>query len=94
MQIKEVIGVSFSGSVESPPLEDVVVLVDSAGVALGVQRAFSARVRGAVAPRRQERGRTIAKMAQFVVHDINNLLAVIGGGLRLLEGQSDSVDER
>ena len=44
MQIKETIGVSFPGSVESPPLEDVVVLVDSAGVALGVQRAFSARV--------------------------------------------------
>ena len=46
MQIKETIGVSFPGSVESPPLEDVVVLVDGAGVALGVQRAFSARVRG------------------------------------------------
>jgi len=46
MQIKETIGVSFPGSVESPPLEDIVVLVDSAGVALGVQRAFSARVRG------------------------------------------------
>ena len=46
MQIKETIGVSFPGSAESPPLEDVVVLVDSAGVALGVQRAFSARVRG------------------------------------------------
>jgi Histidine kinase-, DNA gyrase B-, and HSP90-like ATPase len=46
MQIKETIGVSLPGSVEGPPLEDVVVLVDSAGVALGVQRAFSARVRG------------------------------------------------
>ena len=46
MQIKETIGVSFPASIESPPLEDVVVLVDSAGVALGVQRAFSARVRG------------------------------------------------
>jgi hypothetical protein len=46
MQIKETIGVLFPGSAESPPLEDVVVLVDSAGVALGVQRAFSARVRG------------------------------------------------
>jgi hypothetical protein len=45
MQIKETIGVSFPSSVESPPVEDVVVLVDSAGVALGVQRAFSARVR-------------------------------------------------
>ena len=40
MQIKETFGVSFPGSVESPPLEDVVVLVDSAGVGLGVQRAF------------------------------------------------------
>ena len=29
-------------------------------------------------------------MAQFVVHDINNLLAVIGSGLRLLECQSDA----
>ena len=45
MQIKETPDVSFPGSVESPPLEDVVVLADSAGVALGVQRAFSARVR-------------------------------------------------
>ena len=44
MQIKETIGVSFPSSVESPPLEDVVVLVDSAGVALGVRRAFSASV--------------------------------------------------
>ena len=46
MQIKETISVSFPGSAESPPLEDVVVLVDSAGVALGVERALSARVRG------------------------------------------------
>src|SRR5260370_1839681 len=46
MQIKETIGVSFPGSVESPPLEDVVVLVDSPGVALGAQRAFCARGRG------------------------------------------------
>jgi hypothetical protein len=46
MQIKETIGVSFPGSVERPPLEDVVVLLDGAGVALGVQRAFSARARG------------------------------------------------
>jgi hypothetical protein len=42
MQIKETIGVSLPGSVEGPPLEDAVVLVFSAGVALGVQRAFSA----------------------------------------------------
>jgi hypothetical protein len=45
MQIKETLDVSFPGAVESPPLEDVVVLADSAGVALGVQRTFSARVR-------------------------------------------------
>jgi signal transduction histidine kinase len=131
MQIKETIGVSFPDSVESPPLEDVVVLVDSAGVALGVQRAFSARVRGVrdggsgliaprcveiplvgsdgevsgilchTSPRSDTRGavavgglervRAIADVAQFVVHDINSLLAVIGSGLRLLECQSDAV---
>src|SRR5436190_2701501 len=45
MQIKETPDVSFPGVVESPALEDVVVLADGAGVALGVQRAFSARVR-------------------------------------------------
>ncbi len=130
MQIKETIGISFSGSVETPPLEDGVVLADSAGIALGVQRAFSARVRsvrdddsGLIASRRVEiplvgrngeisgvlcltapqpdtRGvfssrsregtRAIADVAQFVVHDINNLLAVIGSGLRLLERQSDA----
>jgi signal transduction histidine kinase len=130
MQIKETIGVSFAGSVESPSLEDVVVLVDSAGVALGVQRAFSARVRdvrnsgsggiasrcveipllgsdgdvsgilchtgarsdtrGAVVARGHESVTAIADVAQFVVHDINNLLAVIGSGLRLLECQTDA----
>ena len=46
MQIEETIDVSFPSFVERPLLEDVVVLVDSAGVALGVQRAFSARVSG------------------------------------------------
>jgi hypothetical protein len=34
--------------------------------------------------------RTIADVAQFVVHDINHLLAVIGSGLRSLECQRDS----
>jgi hypothetical protein len=130
MQIKETIGVSFPSSVESPPLEDVVVLVDSAGVALGVRRAFSGSVsgvrdggsgliastyaeillvgsdsevsgifchasprsdtRGAVAAGARVRVRAIADLAQFVVHDINNLLVVIGSGLRLLECQSDA----
>jgi signal transduction histidine kinase len=46
MQIKETMGVSFPGSVERPLPEDAVVLVDGAGVALGVQRAFNARVLG------------------------------------------------
>jgi len=46
MQIKETLDVSFPSAVESPPLEDVVVLADSAGVALGAQRGFCARVRG------------------------------------------------
>ena len=113
--------------VESPSLEDVVVLADSAGVALGVQRVFSARVGGVrdggsglIASRyveiplvgatarypgscaRPSRGptraacsppagrreaKTIGDVAQFVVHDMNNLLAVIGSGLRLLECQ-------
>ena len=45
MQIKETLDVSFPSAVESPPLEDVVVLADSAGVALRVPRTFSARVR-------------------------------------------------
>ena len=130
MQIKETIGVSFAGSVESSPPEDVVVLVDSAGVVLGVQRAFSARVRsvrnggsgliasrcveiplvgsngevsgifchasprsdtrGAVAAGGRVRVRTIPDVAQFVLHDLNNLLALIGSGLRLLECQRDA----
>jgi signal transduction histidine kinase len=130
MQIKETPDVSFSGVVDSPPLEDVVVLADSAGVALGVQRAFSARVRSVrdngsgliasrcveiplvgrdgeisgvlcrIAPRSDTRGvfssrapegaRAIGDAAQLVVHDINNLLAVIGSGLQLLECQSDA----
>jgi signal transduction histidine kinase len=129
MQIKETLDVSFTGLVESPAREDVVVLADSAGIALGVQRAFSARVRsvrnrnGLIASRcveiplvgrdgeisgvlcltapqpdtrgvfysgRPEGTRAIEDVAQFVVHDINNLLAVIGSGLRLLECQSDA----
>jgi hypothetical protein len=129
MQIKETIGVSFPGPVERPPLEDVVVLVDGAGVAPGVQRAVSARVsgvrdgasslvasryveiplvgsdgevsgilyhghqradrRGAVAAGGPARVRAMGDLTQFV-DDINNLLAVIGSSLRLLECQSDA----
>ncbi|MBR0746643.1 ATP-binding protein [Bradyrhizobium japonicum] len=40
--------------------------------------------------RGSEGERSTGDAAQFVVHDINNLLAVIGGGLRLLECQSDA----
>ncbi|MET4512094.1 ATP-binding protein [Bradyrhizobium sp. 482_C4_N1_1] len=130
MQIKEAIVVSFPGFVESPPLEDVVVLADGAGVALGVQRALSATVQGVrdggsgliaskcveiplvgsngevsgvgrhtcvrsdrgdvVAPRGRERVSAIADVAPFVVHDVNNPLAVIGSGRRLLECQDDA----
>jgi signal transduction histidine kinase len=130
MQIKETPDVSFPRAVETFPLEDVVVLADNAGVALGVQRAFSARVRslpddgsgliasrcveiplvgrdgeisgvlcrtalrsdtrGVFSSRGPERVRAIGDVAQFVVNDINNLLAVIGSGLRLLECQHDA----
>jgi len=44
MQIRETIDNPSTASTESPS-EDVIVLVDSAGVALGVQHAFSAKVR-------------------------------------------------
>ncbi|MDI4237505.1 MULTISPECIES: HAMP domain-containing histidine kinase [unclassified Bradyrhizobium] len=129
MRIKETPHVTFPGVVESPPPEDVVVLADS-GVALGVQRAFGAKVRsvcddgsgliasrcveiplvgrrgeisgilcrtapwsdtrGVFSSRGPEGAGAIGDVAQFVVHDINNLLAVIGSGLRLLECQSDA----
>ena len=129
MQIRETIDNPSTASTESP-LEDVIVLADSAGVALGMQHAFSAKVRvvrdrgcgliasrcveipligsdgevsgilchtgprsdtrSAVAVGGRETVRAIADVAQFNVLDINNLLAVIGGGLRLLECQDDA----
>jgi signal transduction histidine kinase len=133
MQIKETPDVSFPGEVKIPLLEDVVVLADSAGVALGVQRSFSARVRsvcndgsgltsrcveiplvgrdgeisgvlrrtvprfdtrGVFSSRGPEGAKTIADVVPFVVHDINNLLAVIGSGLRLLECQGDAAHRK
>jgi len=134
MRIKETPDVSFPDVVESLPLEDVVVLADSAGVALGVQRTFSARVRSVrddgsgliasrcveiplvgrdgeisgvlcrTAPRSDtrdvfssrgpEEAKAIGDVAQFVVYDINNLLAVIGSGLRLLECQDDAAHRK
>jgi hypothetical protein len=44
MQVRETIDNPSTASTESPP-EDVIVLVDRAGVALGVQHTFSAKVR-------------------------------------------------
>lgn len=46
--------------------------------------------RGAVAIREWEGAKAFEDVARFVVHDINNLLAVIGNGLRLLECESDA----
>ena len=132
MQIRDKIDNPSTASTDSPR-EDVIVLVDGAGVALGVQHAFSAKVR-AVRPggvsiasrwveiplvdgngqisgvlcqymppsdvraasvsRGRGEARAIEDVAQLVIRDINNLLAVIGCGLRLLEGQSDSADRK
>jgi hypothetical protein len=128
MQIRDTIDNPSTASTESPP-EDVIMLADSAGVALGVQHTFSAKVRavcpggvsiasrcveiplvgsegevsgilchtgprsdtrGAVAAGGRKTVRAIADVAQFIVLDINNLLAVIGGGLWLLERQDDA----
>src|SRR5262249_13032010 len=46
--------------------------------------------RGAVAPREQERVGAITDVVQFVLHDINNILAVIGSCLRLLQRQDEA----
>jgi hypothetical protein len=127
MQIRQTIDNPSTASTESPP-EDVIVLVDSAGLAPGVPHAFNAKVRavrpgvgiasrwleiplvggdgeisgvlcqsmppsgvrGAWASSGSGEARAIEDVAQLVVHDINNLLAVIGSGLRLLEDQSDT----
>ncbi|MEY9161568.1 sensor histidine kinase [Bradyrhizobium japonicum] len=132
MQIKETIGSSLPSSIGCP---DLVVLVDSAGVAFGEKHALSARVSRmrdgasgfiasgnleiplvgsngavseisrytrsrpaprtavAVGQREREGGRTISDVAQFV-HDINNLLAAIGSGLRQLACQSDDASRK
>lgn len=44
MHIEETARISLPRSVERPPLENVVVLVEGAGVANGVERAFSTSV--------------------------------------------------
>jgi signal transduction histidine kinase len=77
-----------SGLIASRYVE--IPLVGSDGEVSGILCHTSPRsdTRGAVAA--GGRARAIADVAQFVVHDINNLLAVIGSGLRLLECQSDA----
>lgn len=50
--------------------------------------------RRSVAVRGREDARTIEHVVQFVVHDINNLLAVIGSNLRLLECESHAADRK
>jgi two-component sensor histidine kinase len=122
------IGETIPGGVEGSPLEDVVVLLDENGAAVGVERAVRrmsrvhddgdgrsvrcveiqvvgsdgevsgilchtdppCEARGAVEGTMAE---TIADVRQFV-HDINNLLTVIGSGLREIERQSDAAYRR
>jgi signal transduction histidine kinase len=55
-----------------------------------VQRSGPA---GAFSVHRPEGEKMVGDAAQFAVHDINNLFAVIASGLRLLENQND-VDHR
>jgi hypothetical protein len=71
-------------------------LVDGNGQISGVlcQSMPPSDVRGALVARGPGEARAIEDMAQLVVHDINNFLAVIGSGLRLLEGQSDSAGRK
>ena len=78
-------GLIASGYTEIP-------LVGSDGEVSGILCHTSPRTntRGAVAAGGRARVRAIADLAQFILHDINNLLAVIDSGLRLLECQSDA----
>jgi signal transduction histidine kinase len=71
-------------------------LVGRDGEISGVLRWAAPRsdTRGVHSSCRPERVRAIADAAQFVVHDINNLFAVISGGLRLLECQSDAAHRK
>ena len=71
-------------------------LVDGNGQISGVlcQSMPPSDVRGALVSRGRSEARAIEDVAQLVIHDINNLLAVIVSGLRLLEGQSNSADRK
>ncbi|ODM77093.1 hypothetical protein A6X20_02810 [Bradyrhizobium elkanii] len=63
-----------------------ILLVGSDGEVSGILCHTDAR--GVVAPRRRRGTSAIAGAAQFLVHKINNLLAVIDSGLLLLGGQA------
>lgn len=67
-------------------------LVDEFGKISGIlcRPARGSEIAGAVSPYRTGDGPEMADVARFVVHDINNLFAVIASGLRLLEGQDDA----
>jgi hypothetical protein len=69
-----------------------VPLVGSDGEVSGILCHTGPRsdARGAVAASGQETVRAIADVAQFIVLDINGLLAVIGTAVRLLECQDDA----
>lgn len=120
-------------TLDSERFEDIVVLGDRAGLALGGQPALSARIlvddsnsnsdfasgcmevpvlgsdgeisgvlckaswydtRGTSALRSQEEMLAAGDPARFIVHDINNVLAVIASGLRLIERQSNAEHRR
>jgi hypothetical protein len=69
-------------------------LVDGNGQISGVlcQSMPPSDARGALVSRGRGEATAIEDVAQLVIDDIKNLLAVIGNGLRLLERQSDSSD--
>ena len=71
-------------------------LVDGNGQISGVlcQSMPPSDVRGALVSRGRSEARAIEDVARLMIHEINNLLAVIGSGLQLLEGQSDSADRK
>jgi signal transduction histidine kinase len=67
-------------------------LVGSNGEVSGVMYRTATRPEtgGMLVARRSEGSRSVGDVDQFVVHDINNIFAVITSGLRLLECQDDA----
>lgn len=66
-------------------------LVDSDGEVSGVvfRRAATSAIAGVLTAHRSRESHSTGDVAQYVVHDINNLFGVIASGLRLLECQHD-----